>query len=237
MKKVLIPIMMFFLISLIAAKAYGADAVTKTYGFKDFVSIDVNSGMYLNVTQGNTYSIEIKADEKDFKDLRVEKSGEKLKIYFNRSFLSFSFKRHNRVEINIKMPSLKELDLSGGVHGKIDMNNAAKSFSADMSGGAYLEGNLICGNAHFDISGGSKVNLKGKGNNLKLEGSGGSKFTLKDFSVNNVDADLSGGSHAAITMNGTLNTDQNGGSRIVYYGKMTLGHTDFSGGSGVSKGD
>jgi hypothetical protein len=236
MKKILYPIITFFFVSLIAANVYSADKVTKTFDYKDFSSIDVSSGMYLNVTQSDNYSIEIKADESDFKYLKVEKKGETLKIYFHKSFFSF-FKKHNKVEINIKMPALAGLDLSGGSHANIQMDNSSKSFSADMSGGAYLEGNLSCGDAYFDISGGSGVNMTGKGKNLKIEGSGGSKFKLKDFSVDNVNADMSGGSHATVTMNGTLNTEQSGGSRIVYYGNMTLGQTDFSGGSGVSKGD
>jgi len=236
MKKILVALMMLFFVTLITANAYSADKVTKTFNFKDFTSVDVSSGMYLNVTQSDSYSIEIKADESDFKYLEVEKDGETLKIYFHKSFFSF-FKRHNKVEINITMPALKGLDLSGGSNANIKMDNSSKSFSADLSGGSYLEGNLTCGDVSFDFSGGSSANLTGNGKDVKLEGSGGSKFKLKDFSVDNVNADLSGGSHATVTMNGTLNTEQSGGSRITYYGNMTLGQTDFSGGSGVSKGD
>ena len=236
MKKMLMALMMLFFVTLITANVYSADKVTKTFNYKDFTSIDVSSGMYLNVTQSDSYGIEIKADESDFKYLKVEKDGETLKIYFHKSFFSF-FKRHNKVEINITMPALKGLDLSGGSHANIKVDNASKSFSADLSGGSYLEGNFTCGDVYFNMSGGSGVNMTGKGRNLKIEGSGGSKFKLKDFSVNNVNADLSGGSHATVTMNGTLNTEQSGGSRITYYGNMTLGQTDFSGGSGVSKGD
>ena len=237
MKRSILPVLMFFFFSLISVNTFGLDKVTKSYSFKDFSSIDVSSGMYLSVTQSESFSIEIKAEEKDFKDLEVVKKGSKLEVYFKKGFFNFGFKRHGKVEIYIKMPVLKGLDLSGGAHGNIEMKNSSVPFSADMSGGAYLEGSLTCGNVSLDISGGSKVNLKGKGYNLKLEGSGGCTYLMKDFSVNNVDADLSGGSHAAITMNGTLNADLNGGSRLVYYGNMTLGHTDFSGGSGVSKGD
>lgn len=236
MKKVLTPIITLIFVSFIAANVFCSDYITKTYDFKNFNSIDVSSGMYLHVTKSDTYSIKVKVDESDFKYLRVKKDGETLKIYFHNSFFSF-FSRHNRVEINVTMPALRKLDLSGGTHGNIEMDNSGKSFYADMSGGTYLEGNLTCGDVHFDISGGSKVNINGKGNDLKIEGSGGCSYKLKDFSVNNVDADLSGGTGATITMNGTLNADLSGGCHITYYGKMSLGNTDFSGGSGVSRGN
>jgi hypothetical protein len=63
-------------------------------------------------------------------------------------------------------------------------------------------------------------------------------FDLRDFSVGNVESDLSGGSRSYnITMDGMLNTSQSGGSQIVFYGTAKIGRTSFSGGSGVTKGD
>ncbi len=209
---------------------------TKTYDFKDFTSVEVSSGMMLTISQSNNYSVEVIADQKVFDQLRVEKKGSTLKFYFKNNFFSFFGHRHNRIEVNIKMPLLTGLDLSGGTIGNISMDVSSKNFSAELSGGALLKGNLNCSNIRLELSGGSKVEISGKGNDLNIEGSGGSTFRLKDFSVNNVNADFSGGTHATIAMNGTLNADLNGGSRIIYYGNATLGSTDFSGGSGVTKG-
>ena len=209
---------------------------TKTYDFKDFTSVEVGSGMLLTVTQSNSYSVEVIADQKDFEHLKVEKKGNTLSFNIKNSIFSFFGHRHNRIEVNIKMPSLTGLDLSGGSLGNITMDVPSKNFRAVLSGGADLNGNLNCANIHLELSGGSKIEISGKGNDINLEGSGGSIFKLKEFSVDNVNVDLSGGTHATVTMNGTLNTQQNGGSRLVYYGNAKLGDTDFSGGSGVTKG-
>ena len=226
-------ILAVFLFSAVSALA---KTVTKEYDYKDFTSVDVGAGMRLTVTQSDSYSIKVKADDDDIKDLEVKKSGSELSFSFKKSGW-FNWSRHGRVEITITMPSLRALDLSGGAMGNIKMVISGKSFTADISGGAGLDGELTCGNASFDVSGGGRVRLTGSGADLNIEGSGGAMFRLKDFSVKNVNADLSGGTHATITMNGTLNTDQSGGSRIVYYGSVTLGNTDFSGGSGINKGD
>ena len=236
MKSFSITIFIIAIAALLTATIFASDIQTKTYNYKDFNSVEVSSGMRLTVTQSDSYYIEIKAGEKDFNLLKVEKKGDVLKIYYKSSFFSFRWGKHDRVEVNIKMPSLTGLDLSGGSIGNITMDVAAKNFSADVSGGSILNGSLNCANISFDISGGSKVDLSGKAKDLRMEGSGGSMFKLKDFSVANVDADLSGGSHATVTMNGILNSEQSGGSRLVYYGNMSLGDTDFSGGSGVSRG-
>ncbi len=235
MKKMLLTILPVILIFVFTSKVFASE--TKTYDFKDFTSVEVGSGMLLTITQSDSYSIEVNADKKDFDHLRVEKKGSTLKFYLKNSFFSFFGHRHGRIEVNIKMPSLTGLDLSGGSIGNITMDESSKRFNAGLSGGSSLKGNLNCKNISMGLSGGSKVEISGKGNDIKLEGSGGSIFKLKDFSVGNVDAELSGGSHVTITMNGTLNTDQSGGSRIVYYGNAILGNTDFSGGSGVTKGN
>lgn len=235
MKRIILSIFPALLLFVLSAKALASE--TKTYDFKDFTSVEVESGMLINVTQSNSYGIEVTADKKDLDQLHVEKSGNTLRFYFKHGFFSFFGHRRDRIEINIKMPSLTGIALSGGSKGNITMDVSSKKFNAEVDGGSILSGNLKCGNISFDLSGGSKVDLSGSGNDLKIEGSGGSIFNLREFSVNNVNADLSGGSHVKVTMNGKLNSDLSGGSRIVYYGSASLGENDFSGGSGVTKGN
>jgi len=215
---------------------FAYDTVTKTYDLKDFSAVEVSSGMILTVTQSDAYSIKVKIDSKDLEHFKVEKKGNKVEFSLKNSFFSFFGQRHGRIEINIKMPALTGVKISGGASGNITMSMPSNTFTANLSGGAKLKGSLISSNAKFELSGGCKVNLSGKGNDLRLEGSGGCSFELKDYSVFNVSTDLSGGTHATVTMNGTLNAEQSGGSRLTYYGNAKLGNTDFSGGSGVSKG-
>ena len=213
-------------------QSYSADRVTGKYDFKDFNVVEVSNGILLNITQSASYSIEANADEKDFAHLKVDKEGTRLKIYIDKN----NYRKHGDINIDIKMPSLTGLDLSGGSKGKVEMD-VMDNFNCELSGGAELLGTLSCEDIKTEISGGSSVNLSGKGNNLSADASGGSIFHLKDFTVKNVDTDLSGGSRLEIKMNGTLNVDASGGSRVVYYGNTKVGNTDFSGGSGISKGD
>ena len=187
--------------------AYASDRTTKTYGYKDFTAVEVSSGMHLTVTQSDSYSIEVIADQKDFKYLRIEKDGNSLKFYIKKDFFLFDWGRHHKIEVNIKMPALTGANLSGGSIGNINMDVSSKKFNAELSGGSSINGNLKCGNIELELSGGSVVELSGQGKNLKVDGSGGSIFKLKNFTVNDVDSELSGGSQVSITMNGTLNTE------------------------------
>jgi hypothetical protein len=205
----------------------------RTYDFSDFSKVSAGWGMLINVTQGSNYFIEVEADQRDLAELKVEKKGSTLRFYIDKS----GYRKRDDIKITVKMPALTGLNLSGGAEGKINMNIASKDFVGDLSGGAEIKGDLQCGNVSFQCSGGSTVMLKGKGNNLAVEGSGGSEFHLKNFPVKDIEADLSGGSSLTVTTNGTINSDQSGGSEIVFYGNAKMGHNDFSGGSGITRGE
>ena len=188
--------------------------------------------MLLKIDQSSSYSIEINAEKEDFEYLKVEKKGSTLEIYIDKN----NYRKHGDIKVIIQLPALKGLALSGGAQGKISMD-VKDDFEGELSGGAEITGNLSCADINLEVSGGSVVSLSGNGTNLTADASGGSIYHLKDFSVKNVNVDLSGGSRLEIQMNGTLNIDASGGSRVVYYGNAKMGSTDFSGGSGVSRGD
>lgn len=232
MKKItgLLLILAVYLIS--TANIYPADRVTKKYDYKDFSKVEAGYGMLVNISQSSSYSIEINAEEEDFEYLKVEKRGNTLEIYIDKN----NYRRHGVIKVKIQMPSLSGLNLSGGAQVKLSMD-IKDNFNGAFSGGSGLSGNLSCSDINLEISGGSVIKLTGKGVDLTADASGGSIFHLKDFEVKDVNADLSGGARLEIKMNGTLNVDASGGSRVVYYGNARMGQTDFSGGSGISQGD
>jgi hypothetical protein len=207
---------------------------SKKYDYKDFNSVSVGWGMHIKVTQSSSYFIEIKGDEADLKVIKVEKSGDEVKFYVPRN----NYRMHDEVNITVNLPELTELGLSGGSEGDISMDIKSKPFKSHLSGGSRLsKGTLNCGNSEFELSGGSYIKLNGKCGDLNISGSGGSIFELKDFAAKDVECSLSGGSQAKVKMDGTLNTEQSGGSMLTYYGNAKIRHTDFSGGSGIEQAD
>lgn len=227
-----LPALIFLLVVSFKSETYARD--TKIFNIKNFNAVQIGSGMNLTVVQSEKFGITAAGEPDDLKDLIVEKRGDVLKIKFRRS--SFFGSHHHKVSFNINMPELKRLELSGGAKADIKMNIKSNKFSAEMSGGSYMKGDLKCGSISFDCSGGSQAKLNGSGTNLNVDGSGGCGINLKEFSVKNVNIELSGGSSAVVNMNGKLDADLSGGSRVYYYGKAEIGKTDFSSGSGIYKG-
>ncbi len=210
-----------------------AGETTQNFDYKNFSEVSVGYGMKVEISQSQTYSINVTAEQEDFEYLKVEKDNNGLRFYIDKR----NYHKKGDINIKISMPSLEAIDLSGGSVGNIHMDVSSENFECNLSGGAILKGNLNCADIDFALSGGSQVTLEGKGNNTEIDGSGGSIFKLKEFSVKNAEISLSGGSQLSIDMNGTLDAAQSGGSQITYYGNAEIGNTSFSGGSGIKKGN
>ena len=77
--------------------------------------------------------------------------------------------------------------------------------------------------------------MVGSADNLIVDGSGGSQFELGSFPVGNANIKISGGGRATVNVNGTLDLDLSGGSRVIYDGEPKIGDIEFSGGSTITR--
>ncbi len=87
----------------------------------------------------------------------------------------------------------------------------------------------------LEFSGGSHIDAEGSANALTVDVSGGSTLDLENFPVHNAEVVFNGGSSGTISLDGTLDADLSGGSRLWYVGNPTLGDIDTSGGSSLQK--
>ena len=237
MKKTLVIILIAALMTSILSGGCGAiitgsgNLVTETYDYSDFTILEVGNGFDVELTRSNAYSIEITTDDNVQEYLDVTKSGDTLRIRLT-GFRSYS---SVTLEAKITMPDIYEITLSGGSQGEITGFSSSNDFSAALSGGSGLEGNITTGDAEFDLSGGSRVTLVGSGNDLVIKSSGGSHLTLESFPIENADINISGGGSATINISGTLDINLSGGSKVIYVGEPEIGDIDLSGGSTFRK--
>jgi hypothetical protein len=131
------------------------------------------------------------------------------------------------------MPSIVELDLSGGSRATLDGFTSSSNFSANLSGGSGIVGNLIATDIEANLSGGSQITLSGSADSVDVNSSGGSQINLEDFPVIDVDIHISGGGRATVNLSGTLDANMSGGSQLYYVGTPAMGDIDLSGGSQI----
>jgi hypothetical protein len=207
-----------------------AAAETRTLNYSNFDDVSVESGMRANISQGTAFRVTATGSAEDLKRLKVSQSG---------SRIDFSIQNAPKVGLivlDITMPALKRLALSGGAEGNLKMPTGAPSFASTLSGGATLAGQLTSKDVTLDASGGATATLSGSTGGMRLTGSGAGQFELKNFPATSARINHSRGSTAVVTVNGRIDADVSGGSELTYHGKATLGTQNSSGGAEIRRG-
>ncbi len=210
------------------------DIITKSYDLKDFTSVEVSSALKVTITSGKDFKVKITGDENIFDFISIKVSGETLKAKIDwRLMKSFSSKEKSNLHLEIKMPELKAIDISGAVEAKIKGFEGDK-LEATLSGASKVTMDIEMKELNIDVSGAAKLLLVGKADVLKMDGSGASSvdaFTLEAKQINIIS---SGASSAKVNVSETLNVNGSGASSIYYMGDAEV-NSDISGASSVKK--
>ncbi|MFC1938978.1 head GIN domain-containing protein [Chloroflexota bacterium] len=202
---------------------------TQTYDHTDFNRVEVGYAFRVEITRSDTYSISITAPENVFNVVQVSKVGETLKIGLAQPVPIM------RVKAEITMPDLHALNLSGATKGTITGFSSSNDVDLDLSGASSLAGDIRAGNAVVRLSGASKAELEGSAEDININVSGASSINLSGFEVNNAQVLLSGASNGTVNLNGRLDADLSGASKLSYIGEPTMGDISTSGASTIRK--
>ena len=115
------------------------------------------------------------------------------------------------------------------------VSDSMDAIDIKVSGASRINGSITADDAGFEVSGASIVQLQGSAKNIVADVSGSSIFNLGDFVVNNADITLSGASLGTVNLNGRLDADISGASKLSYIGEPIMGDINTSGASTLSK--
>ena len=221
---------------------------TKNFDISGFDEVESSGGWTVEIIPSENYSVSVTANDNLFNYVQVSLSGKTLKIETR----GFYFYPGATLKARVTMPGLKGLKFSGAssgiVHGfkstgsfeiessgasLLDIDVETDKFSTDVSGAGRIKGRLKAANADIHASGAGHINLEGSADTASLEVSGGSSVTMPDFTVMDASVNLSGGSHASLTVNRQLDANLSGGSRLDYGGNPTLRKVNVSGGASL----
>ncbi len=219
---------------------------TEAYAFSDFTEVEISSAFEFEIEQSSSYSINVTADDNVMEYIQVSKDGQTLKIGLRTGirigsatlsigFGTFPFLESVTLKASVTMPQLSGLTASGASRGTISDFSSTEDLDITVSGASRVTGDLMAGNVDFGISGASTIELEGSANDMVADVSGASSFKLDDFTVNDADINFSGASSGTVNLNGRLDADLSGASRLWYIGEPTMGTIDTSGASSLSK--
>jgi len=228
--------------------------VTEEKDFTDFTYVEVEGTFEVEITQSESFSIIVSAEESFFDYVAVAKEGETLRIYLNprHTFTDFTLQVRT-LKAKITMPALYGLHLSGASKGTVTGFKSTQDFSVDISGASSLDmddievddaeleisgaskvnGTMSADDAEFEVSGASKIELKGSADDIILNASGASEINLADFPLDNADVKLSGASEATINAKGRLDCVLSAASSLYFLGNPTMGDISVTGASTI----
>jgi hypothetical protein len=206
--------------------------VTKDYDLANFTAVNAGSAFQVEITQSDKYSVTVTVNESLVERLDVSVSDNTLHISLKPGY---GITGAATMRAKVTMPELTGLDLSGASHTTVAGFNSDKSLKTQVSGASSLGGDLTCGDAQFNVSGASKVQLKGSAQDLNVEASGASTADLSNFASKNTVVNASGASKVNVAPSGTLTVEASGASTVRYSGEPAKLKTNSSGASTVEQ--
>ncbi|MFU8796007.1 MAG: head GIN domain-containing protein [Dehalococcoidia bacterium] len=217
--------------------------------YEEFSRVKVSNAIEVEITRADDYTVTVTGYENLLQRMDVELTGQELTIRLEPG----TYFRNN-IRAIVTMPNLSGLTVSGASRANATGFTSSADFDLEVSGASRVSIDLEAGNTIADISGASRLTgtlqaqhltlivsgasncqLTGTAGDMDLDVSGASDVKLLELPVQNVDAGISGASRVTINMDGTLNVDLSGASRLQYTGDVDLGTVNVSGASTMNR--
>ncbi|MCD4737274.1 MAG: DUF2807 domain-containing protein [Bacteroidales bacterium] len=238
MKKMLNVIMILSLLVLIQSGCvYGlggikgnGNVVKEERKVSSFDGISVGGAFKVYLTQGSGYALVVEADENLLAVISTEVSAGTLKIKTTEDI-----RDSEALNIYITFKELKELDISGACNLVGENKFNLDDLDMECSGASNVEMEIDATEIEMDFSGASDIELAGSATKVNLDLSGASSLDAYDLQVNKLSADISGASHAKVSVSDELSADVSGAASIKYKGEPTITNYDVSGAASIKK--
>ena len=236
MKKISMLYLSFLFSAFLFAQKQINDPNAQTREAKSFHAIKVANGIELFLTQSNSETIVVSADEVEHRDrIKTEVDNGVLKIYYDNNFLKQLNGRNKKLRAYVSFINIDGVDASSGASVKVEGVIKATKLNLEASSGAIFKGNVETGTMDVAQSSGSVITISGKVTSLKIDGSSGSIFKGYELAVENCTAETSSGSGVQITVNKELSAEASSGGYVYYKGEGVIRSVRTGSGGSVSK--
>jgi hypothetical protein len=216
-----------------------AQADTEQRKVDGFTEVAVSGGIYVIVSQGADFAVEVEADDTD--DIVTEVVGDTLRIYRDNSWNWYSFglislfMDDEELSATVTLPTLTRVRTSGGADVRGQGTITGDNLELRTSGGGNITLDIQYDAIDARSSGGSTMHLSGSANRGILSSSGGSRQNNEDLAVKDAELRSSGGSNLNVGEVEELSARASGGSDIRYEGDPRVRDIDETGGADVTR--
>ncbi|WP_372744760.1 head GIN domain-containing protein, partial [Lutibacter sp.] len=152
----------------------------------NFSEIIVQQGIQVYLTQGNSTSLKVEADENILDILRTEVKNNQLKIYFDKNVYKASSKN-----VYVTANNITKIETSSGAAVKTENTIDTKSLNLDSSSGSYIKIYVNADNISSSSSSGAGIHIYGKSKQFSASASSGSSIDADKLETINTTAQAS----------------------------------------------
>jgi hypothetical protein len=221
MKKLIFITFSLLLMVHFTASVYGQSVEKETRNVEGFtkVSFGVPGNLYISI--GPDFNVILEGDKDFLAEIETVVSGGRLVIKhdnFNRNF-------NKKVIVNITMPSVEGLSVSGS--GQAEIKSAVKAGDLDLvvsGSGKLIVNDLTADNMGCSISGSGDVIIRGSGSvsESKISISGSGSYVGEGLKINNASINISGSGSCLCNVDGALDARVSGSGNITYTGNPRI---------------
>ena len=194
--------------------------ITKNHHFSDYSALIISHGFKVFVTFSETEEeIEIQADDNLHAFIEVYKREDRLIIKLKNNV---SIQGQTTMNVYITTKHVDIYTGSGGSIITLENKLIADEVDVEVSGGSAFVGDLNAASLTVELSGGSEIDIGGESDTYRVGASGGSSFRNYNFLVDELTANLSGGSQGYVTVTNEIKVNASGGVRYIIRGKPSL---------------
>ena len=209
------------------------NVVTETREVSGFRAVEIDYPAQVFVSQGNTESLEIEAEDNLLPNLKTQVRNGRLDIFYRRE----EGKHVNptkTVKITIVVKDLEDMDFNSA--GELFIEGLeADSLDVSLSGAGNLDLEEIQVSAlNLSLSGAGSATASGMANNLDVTISGFGDFEGEDLHSQDARVNISGAGSATVWVDDELDAQVSGAGSIGYYGSPSVNRR-VSGVGGVNR--
>jgi hypothetical protein len=209
------------------------NVVTSTREVSDFTAIELDYPAQVTVTQGDSVSVRIEAEDNVLPGLQTRVRNDTLEIFYQVEGGKL-VNPTRTVKIIIVVKDLREVGF--GSAGELILNGIeTDELDISLSGAGSLKVNdLAAKKFDVDLSGAGSMSASGEADDFRLTISGFGSFNGKDLHTMTANIDMSGAGSATVWVEDDLDANVSGVGSVSYYGSPTV-TKNVSGVGSVSK--
>jgi hypothetical protein len=208
-----------FVMVIILATGFVSGQSKETRNVRDFTKVSFGVAGDLFIKIGPEFHLVIEGDKRILDEIETVVSGDRLMI--KKDNWRFSFNNDERVTINLTMPQIEGLGVSGSGKAQIMDKVEADHLSLSVSGsGKIITAELNADDLNCGISGSGDIILDSGGSvdNGDISISGSGDFSGDGVEIDHLNVSVSGSGNCRCKAGDTLEAHVSGSGNVSYFG-------------------